>query len=49
MEGRSFATPDDVKAVAPAVLHHRLVPRSSQPDAVAQALDAIMGTVPVPL
>ena len=49
MEGRSFATPDDVKAVAPAVLQHRLVPRSSQPGAVDQALDAILSTVPVPL
>jgi MoxR-like ATPase len=25
MEGRDFATPDDVKAVAPAVLRHRLL------------------------
>jgi MoxR-like ATPase len=25
MEGREFVTPDDVKAVAPAVLRHRLI------------------------
>lgn len=49
MEGRDFATPDDVKAVAPAVLLHRLLPRSPQPEAAAQCLDAVLSTVPVPL
>ena len=49
MDGRGFATPDDVKAVAPAVLRHRVVPRSSDPEAVAQYLDSILSTVPVPL
>ncbi|MBI2872146.1 MAG: MoxR family ATPase [Chloroflexi bacterium] len=48
VEGRSFASPDDVKAVAHAVLRHRLAPRFSQPDA-AQCIDAILGTLPVPL
>ena len=27
LEGRSFVTPDDVKAVAPAILSHRIVPK----------------------
>ena len=49
MDGRSFATPDDVKAVAPAVLQHRVQPRSSDPQAAAQAVDAILSAVPVPL
>ena len=49
MEGRSFATPDDVKAMAPVVLRHRLLPRSSQPGAAAACLDAILDTVPIPL
>ena len=49
MDGRSFATPDDVKAVAPAVLQHRVQPRSSDPHAAAQAVDAILSAVPVPL
>ena len=49
MEGRSFATPDDVKSVAPAVLLHRLLPRSSQSGAAAASLDAVMDAVPIPL
>jgi MoxR-like ATPase len=49
MEGRGFATPDDVKAVAPAVLQHRLTTRSSQPDAATKCIDAILSTVPIPL
>ena len=49
MEGRSFATPDDVKSVAPAVLLHRLLPRSSQSGAAAASLDAVMDVVPIPL
>ena len=49
MEGRSFATPDDVKSVAPAVLLHRLLPRSSQSGAAAASLDAVLDAVPIPL
>ena len=49
MEGRTFATPDDVKAVAHMVLGHRLLPRSSQPEAAAECLDAVLSTVLVPL
>jgi MoxR-like ATPase len=49
--GREFATPDDVKAVAMAVLAHRVVVR---PDAASrgltpeQAIDEILQSVPVP-
>lgn len=49
MEGRDFATPDDVKAVASAVLRHRFLPRSSEPDSSAKCIEAILSTVPVPL
>ncbi|MBI4284018.1 MAG: MoxR family ATPase [Chloroflexi bacterium] len=49
MEGRDFATPDDVKAVAPAVLRHRILPRASESDASARCIEAILSTVPVPL
>ena len=49
MEGRGFVTPDDVKAVAPAVLQHRLSPRSIQPGAVEECLASVLDTVPVPL
>ncbi|MFQ6122112.1 MAG: AAA family ATPase [Dehalococcoidales bacterium] len=49
MEGRSFATPDDVKIVSLAVLRHRLKTRSSEPDSPAKSLEAILSTVPVPL
>ena len=49
--GRDFATPDDVKAVGPAVLAHRVVVR---PDAMSRGLTAewavqeILDSVPVP-
>jgi MoxR-like ATPase len=49
MDGRVFVTPDDVKAVVPAVLQHRLLPRSSHFEAVPQVVDAILHTVPVPI
>ena len=49
MDARSFATPDDVKAVAQAVLQHRVTPRSSDPDAAARSVDAILNAVPIPL
>ncbi len=49
MEGRDFATPDDVKVVSPAVLRHRITTRSSEPDSPSKCIQAILGTVPVPL
>lgn len=49
MEGRSFAAPDDVKAVSLAVLRHRILTRSADHDSPAKCLEAILNTVPVPL
>ena len=49
MDDRSFVTLDDVKSVAPALLQHRVLPRSSVPRAAAQAVDATLSSVPVPL
>ena len=49
MEGRAFVTPDDVKAVAAAVLRHRLSARSSQSGAVEECLTSVLDTVPVPM
>ena len=51
MEGRAFATPDDVKTVAPLVLGHRIIVR---PDAELEGVDAdavltrILASVPAP-
>jgi MoxR-like ATPase len=47
MEGRDFATPDDVKVVSLPVLKHRIQTRSS--DSTGQYLEAIMKAIPVPL
>jgi MoxR-like ATPase len=51
LDGRAFVLPDDVKAIAPAVLPHRLVVDLDQGlrGATAEAiLDDILGTVPAP-
>ncbi len=51
VEGRTFATPDDVKSIAPLVLEHRLIPR---PEAEIEGVDApaivarILAAVPAP-
>jgi len=51
MDGRTFVTPDDVKAVAPDVLRHRIIltfeaeAEGVQPDAIVQR---ILDYVPVP-
>lgn len=49
IEGRDFVTPDDVKAVSPVVLRHRILTLSSEPDSSAKFIEAILNTVPVPL
>ncbi|MFC1847263.1 AAA family ATPase [Chloroflexota bacterium] len=49
MEGRLFATPDDIKALSPAILQHRILTRSSEPDSPAKCIEAILNTVKVPL
>ncbi len=53
VEGRSYVTPDDVKAVATNVLAHRVIERRTRASAdgrstVHQALKKIMQDVPVP-
>ena len=51
LAGRDFVTPDDVKAVAPAVLTHRLVvnlDRSLHGATARGALDAVLAATPVP-
>ena len=51
LAGRSFVLPDDVKAVAPAVLAHRLVvdlDRSLRGATAESALAGILASVPVP-
>lgn len=47
--GRTFTTPDDVKTVAPAVLQHRIVPRSAIHESAAKCIEAVLNTVPVPV
>ena len=52
MQGRAYVLPDDVKALAGAVLGHRLVPRSRGTVASGTALDVVrelLERVPVPL
>ncbi|MFC1921505.1 AAA family ATPase [Chloroflexota bacterium] len=48
IEGRDFVTPDDIKAVAPVVLKHRITVRSSEPDYASKYIDNLMASVPVP-
>ena len=51
-EGRTFVLPDDVKALAPAVLGHRLVLKSYGPGGSARGAEvvrSILEQVPVPL
>jgi MoxR-like ATPase len=50
-EGRSFATPDDVKALAPAVVAHRLILTAEatlQGITATEVLDEAVGSTPVP-
>lgn len=49
MEERNFVTPDDVKVVSPAVLRHRIVPRSSEPNSSEKCIEDILSSVRVPL
>jgi MoxR-like ATPase len=47
--GRGFVLPDDVKALVPAVLGHRLVMHSGLREEASLVLDEILDRVPVPL
>ena len=52
LEGRSFAVPDDVKALAVPVLSHRLVPTAQarmRGDSASTVLLRLLDTLPVPV
>jgi MoxR-like ATPase len=52
LEGRDFVLPDDVKALAPAVLGHRLIPKAHGTVAAGTGTDVVrqvLEQVPVPL
>lgn len=51
MNDRDYATPDDVKSVAGAVLSHRLILAAGQTDysAALDVIDGLIGSVPVPM
>jgi len=49
IRGRNFATPDEIKAAAPAVMAHRILPRDRRPDTARQIVVDVMGEVVVPL
>lgn len=49
MAGRRFVIPDDVKEVAPAVLSHRLILKSTQHGNAANKIEEILSRVPIPL
>ena len=49
IEGRTFATPDDVKTVAPAVLQHRIIPRSAAHDSAAKCIETVLNNISVPV
>ncbi len=49
MADRDFVTPDDVKAVSPAVLRHRIQTRSTNATSPDKCIDEVLNTVRVPL
>jgi MoxR-like ATPase len=53
VEGRDFVIPDDVKRLAPAVLAHRILPRTSRQDQAANSAEDIvldiLGQTPIPM
>jgi MoxR-like ATPase len=50
-EGRDFVLPDDVKALVPAVLEHRIVPRQARGGGavVREVVRRVLDEIPVPL
>lgn len=49
VEGRDYATPDDIKRMAPSVFGHRIIPKvKSQRISYADIIERILETVPVP-
>ena len=51
LEGRSFVLPEDVKAMAPAVLRHRIIltyEAESEALSTDEVIDGLLRAVPVP-
>lgn len=46
---RSYVTPDDIKAVAKAVLTHRLITHERSNESAQAAVDSILTSVPIPV
>lgn len=46
---RSYVTPDDIKAVAKAVLTHRLITHERSNESAQAAIDSILTSVPIPV
>ena len=49
MQGQSFVAPEHVKMAAPHVMGHRVIQAAGSSSTVAQVLDEIVGSVPVPI
>ncbi len=49
IHGRTFATPDDIKMAAPAVLAHRLLTRDRRPETAHDVLEQVMAETRVPV
>ena len=49
IHGRTFATPDDVKLAAPAVLAHRLLTRDRRPETARAVIEQVLAETRVPV
>jgi MoxR-like ATPase len=49
IRNRTFVTPDDIKAAAPAVLAHRLLTRDRRPDTARAVISQILSELKVPV
>ncbi|MEP7287003.1 MAG: MoxR family ATPase [Chloroflexota bacterium] len=49
IRNRTFVTPDDIKAAAPAVLSHRLLTRDRRPETAHNVIMQVLAEVPVPV
>jgi len=49
IHGRTFATPDDIKLAAPAVLAHRLLTRDRRPETAQAVIEQVLAETRVPV
>lgn len=49
IKGRTYVTPDDIKATARAVMPHRVLSRDRRPESAAAVIEAVLADVPVPV